>query len=113
MAGNGGFIRGRPSIATRTTMDASGDYDAIVLAAREAMTISHVGFRTGAVAGSPTADVRIETVAATGLPSGTLWATNTNIVTGALSGSTYALHALTASASITACQMFDVKTASN
>jgi hypothetical protein len=96
-----------------STIDASGEYVAIIFQAKEAMTISHVGFRCNAAASTPTADVRIETVdTSTGLPSGTLWATNTNIVTGTLTTS-WALHALTASASISAGEIFCVKIAHN
>lgn len=94
------------------TLDAAGEYTAIIFMAYEAMTISHVGFGVTTATGSPTADVRIETVDASGLPSGTLWATNTNIVTGALSTG-WGLHALTASASVSAGQMVCVKVAYN
>ncbi len=108
-----GFARAltaAPSLANLTTLDAAGEYGGAVICAREAMTISHVGFRCGTATGSPTADVRIETVdATTGLPTGTLWATNTNIVTGTIVSNTFALYALTASASITAGQVFCVK----
>jgi hypothetical protein len=96
-----------------STLDAAGEYVSLVFQAKEAMTISHVGFRCNAVSGSPTADVRIETVdTATGLPTGTLWATDTNIVTATLTTS-WALHALTASASISAGQIYCVKVAYN
>lgn len=89
------------------TLNAATDYDSFVICAREDMTISHVGVNIAA-SGSPTMDVRIETVDASGVPTGTLWNTNTNIVTGALS-SGFTLHALTASASITKGQVFCVK----
>jgi hypothetical protein len=69
----------------------------------------HVGFRAGTAAGSPTIEVRIETLDASGLPSGTLWATNTNGTTGTVSSNTYVLWALTASASIAKGQMFCVR----
>jgi len=84
------------------TLDAAGEYVATVFRATEAMTISHVLFRTSTTAtGSPTVDVRIETVSATtGLPTGTLWATNTNGISAALSTNTVYTVALTASASI-------------
>lgn len=98
--------------ANGTTLDAAGEYVAHVYQATEAMTISHVGFRPNAVTGSPTADVRIETVGTDGLPSGTLFGTDTNIVTGTLT-TAWALHALTASASITKGQFFAVKFAYN
>jgi hypothetical protein len=102
-----------PQIATAVTLDAAGEYHSVIFCAREAMTISHVGWRCGAATGSPTADIRIETVDTAGLPSGTLWAANTNIVTGALTANATTLFALTASASIAAGQMFCVKIAYN
>lgn len=96
-----------------TTLDAAGEYVCLVLVARQAMTISHVGLFVQAVAGSPTGDIRIETVdPTTGLPSGTLWGTNTNIVTATLTTG-FALHALTASATIAAGDIFAVKFAYN
>jgi hypothetical protein len=95
-------------LSATTTLDAAGEYCCAVLQAREAMTISHVAWLTATVAGSPTVDVRIETVDATGFPSGTLYGTNTNLVTGALAGSTVQLHALTASASIARGAVFAV-----
>lgn len=104
------------SLATSNiaTLDAAGEYVAFVFVAREAMTISHVGTRSGTIAGSPTLDIRIETVdASTGLPTGTLWATNTNIVTAAWTSNLWRLEALTASASISYGQVFAVKLAFN
>lgn len=98
-----------PAFATATTLDASGEYVCNVFAAREAMTISHVGWMTNTVSGSPTADTRIETVGTDGIPTGTLWATNTNIISGTLSATTFTLHALTAAASIARGQIFAVK----
>lgn len=98
-----------PALTTLATLDAAGEFQAWIFQATEDMVISHVLWRTGAVSGAPTADTRIETVAADGTPSGTLWAANTNIVSGALSATTTALHALTASASITKGQFFCVK----
>ena len=93
-----------------TTLDAAGEYYCFILQAKENMVISHVGFSLAAVAGSPTADVRIETVDTAGFPSGTLWATDTNIVSGTLTAA-WTLVALTASASISKGQMFAVKIA--
>ena len=97
-----------PGLAGLATLDAAGEYTCVIMCAREAMTISHVGFRAQTATGSPTADVRIETVGTDGLPSGTLWATDTNLVTGAISAG-WNLYALTASASIAAGQLFAVK----
>ena len=105
-----GNLGGAPSISATATLDAAGEYAAYAFVAREDMVISHVGFRTVTVAGSPTAEVRIETLdPATGLPSGTLWAANTNGTTGTISSNTNPLQALTASASITKGQAFCVK----
>ena len=99
-----------PSFSTRTTVDASGEYHAIVTQAQEDMSISHIGWYNGGVAGSPTADIRIETVtASTGLPSGTLWATNTNVVTGTLTANTWVVYALGATATILRGQLYAVK----
>jgi hypothetical protein len=88
------------AIASSATLDAAGEYVAYIFRAKEAMTISHFGFRPSTVAGSGTVDMRIETVGADGNPSGTLWAVNTNIAGEALSSNTWYLGALTASASI-------------
>lgn len=90
------------------TLDAAGEYIAYVFQAKEAMTISHVAFRNGTVVASGAGEIRIETVAADGTPSGTLWATNTNVTTGALTSNTTALYALTASASIAKGEFFAV-----
>ena len=93
----------------RTTIDGAGEYFAVIFCAQEDMAISHVYFRPHAVAGSPTCEIRIETVdSSTGFSTGTLWATDTNIVTGTLD-TTGATHALTASASISRGQWFAVK----
>jgi hypothetical protein len=99
---------GQPTLSTSATLDAAGEYVSYVFSAREDMTISHVGFRAGTATGSPTIEVRIETVDASGLPSGTLWATNTNGTTGTITSNTDVLQALTASASITKGQVFCV-----
>jgi hypothetical protein len=79
--------------------------------AREDMVVSHVGFRVNGVTASPTAEVRIETLDASGMPSGTLWGTNTNGTTGTLTSNSYNLQALTASATISKGQAFFVKIA--
>lgn len=97
------------SLSTWATLDAAGEYTSYIFTAREDMVVSHVGWRTGTVAGAPTADTRIETVAADGTPSGTLWAANTNIVSGTLTSDTWTLHALTASATITKGQIVCIK----
>src|SRR3990167_5570100 len=45
----------------------------------KAGTITRVIFRTGTVTTGATVDVRLETINASGVPSGTLWGTNTNV----------------------------------
>lgn len=101
-----------PSVASGSTLDAAGEYIAVIAQAEEDMVVSHVGFRTGTCAGAPTADIRIETVSA-GLPSGTLFGTNTNIVTATLVSTTFALHALTAAATIPKGAFYAVKVGYN
>ena len=101
---------GSVAVGNRTTLDGAGDYDAFVFCAAEDMTISHVGARFGAATGSPTVDIRIETVTA-GVPSGTLWATNTSVNTGTITSNTWGVYALTASATITKGQIVAVKLA--
>ena len=63
-------------------------------------TIDRVLWRSGTAAGSPTVDVRLETVG-TGSPSGTLFGTNTNIVTGTVASNTDYESTLTAGATVT------------
>lgn len=96
------------SLFTTATLTSAGHYAAFIFAAREDMAITHIGCRIGTVAGSPTAEVRIETVDTSGLPSGTLWATNTNGTTGTITSDTNILQALTATANITKGQVFCV-----
>lgn len=103
-------VSGAPSISATATLDAAGEYAAYAFVAREDMVISHVGFRAVTVAGSPTAEVRIETLdPATGLPSGTLWAVNTNATSATITSNSNPLTQLTAAASITKGQTFCVK----
>jgi hypothetical protein len=100
-------IGGVPAVQTDQTLTTAGThYQALVSAAREAMAISHVGFRSGAVAGSPTVDCRIETVDASGNPSGTLWPSSGNGVTPTVAANTWILQALGATANIAAGQVF-------
>ena len=62
--------------------------------------IDRVLWRSGAAVGSPTVDVRLETVG-TGSPSGTLFGTNTNVVTGTVASNTDYESTLTAGATVT------------
>lgn len=71
-----GGYGGGLALATAATLDASGEYITYVVNASKDMTLSHVGFRAGTVTNAPTVDVRIETLDASGIPSGTLWNLN-------------------------------------
>lgn len=104
-------MSGGPFITGAATLSSVGHYFAEVFVAKENMTISHVGVRAGTATGSPTLEVRIETLDSSMLPSGTLWATNTNGTTGTVTSNSDVLQALTASASITKGQVFCVKIA--
>jgi hypothetical protein len=63
-------------------------------------TIDRILWQSGTASGSPTVDVRLETVG-TGSPSGTLFGTNTNIVTGTVASNTAYESTLTTGASVT------------
>lgn len=100
-----------PGLSNAVTLTTAGHYLAFITSAKEDMSITHVGFRAGTSAGSPTIEVRIETLDASGMPSGTLWATDTNGTTGTVTSNTSVLQALTATATITKGQVFCVKVA--
>ena len=101
-----------PNLTTWQTLDAAGEYASLVLQADQAMTVSHVAFRNGTATGSPTLNVRIETVdTTTGQPTGTLWAPNTSINTGVLASNAFGTYALTAAASIAVGDVFAIKLA--
>lgn len=104
-----GAMAGGPGFGTAATLDATGEYITYVQVAREDMVLSHVGFRVGTVANSPTVEVRIETLDASGIPSGTLWGTNTNGTSATLTTNSNPLVALTAAATITKGEAFAVK----
>lgn len=98
------------STATSVTLDAAGEYTGIAVCAPQDLAISHVCLRNGTAVGSPVAEIRIETIdATTGLPTGTLWAANTNVSTGTLVSNTTAIYALGATANISRGQWFAVK----
>jgi hypothetical protein len=102
---------GNTGETNRGDLDAAGEYNAIIFSAPQDMTISHFAYSPYTVTGSPTVDLRIETVSAAGLPSGTLWATDTNAVVSPGGILQWTLGALTASASITKGQMVCAKLA--
>lgn len=103
------------TFATSATLtSATVHYVTYVLTAREDMTINHVMFRTGTVSGTtPVIEARIETVDATGFPSGTLWNSGTtndcNGLSASLASNTAYLVALTGAAVIPRGSVFAVK----
>jgi hypothetical protein len=70
--------------------------------------VTDVGFLIGSATGSPTADVRIETVDSSMNPSGTLFGTNTNAISATLTNGWNTV-TLTAAASIPRGSIFAVK----
>jgi hypothetical protein len=85
------------------TVDADGEATAVIFVAPITGSIQKVRFRTNTVTTGGDLDIRVEIVSA-GEPTGTLWATNTNIVRTMLStdDDTEFEVTLTASASVTA-----------
>lgn len=73
------IITSDPTYAV-TTLDDTGEYSAGIFFAPVTDTITKVSFRTGTVTTGGDVDVRIETLGTDGLPSGTLWGTNTNVI---------------------------------
>lgn len=99
-----------PAIAALDLLDASGEYSAYVINAKEAMVISHVGFNPQAAAGSGVVTVTIETLSS-GNPTGTLWNAaggGSTATSAACVAGTWQLLALAASATIAAGQSFAV-----
>lgn len=91
------------------TLDAAGDYFAVVLQAAEDMSIRTVDVLFHTATGTTECDIRIENLDASGLPDNTLWATNTNGLTGTLGPSAHlASVTLGATATITKGQKFAV-----
>lgn len=105
---NWGCYEGGNFSVSGQRIDAAGEYYGNVFPAPESGTISKIYFGVQAVYSSGDVDVRIETVNdSTGLPSGTLWDTNTNdLVTVSAIGQNIAT--LTASASVTQGDMLAV-----
>jgi hypothetical protein len=96
-----------PTTAT-TTMDAAGEGVASVLVAAKTGNIRKVGILPASVTSAQALDVRIETIAANGTPSGTLWAANTNGSLAVPVADTWAWVTLTADAAVTKGQRFCV-----
>jgi hypothetical protein len=83
-------------------IDAADEKVAIICQAPKTGSIRKVIWRTGTVTTGATLDVRIETVStSTGMPTGTLWGTNTNGSQVVSAGSTVYETQLTSDASVT------------
>lgn len=77
----------------------SGGKVGFVFQAPKSGVIDRIVWYSGTATGSPTVDVRVETVVGSS-PSGTLWAANTNVITGTLATNTEYESTLTAGASV-------------
>jgi hypothetical protein len=104
-----------PNLATSSfnatmIIDANGEKAGWVMQAPKTGTIDRVGFLTVTVTTGDTVDVRVETVDASGLPTGTLFGTNTNNsqVIAAADDNTWFEVTLTAGASVTRGDFFAV-----
>lgn len=91
------------AVASSTALTANGKVGFIFRAPKTG-NIDRVVWYSGTATGSPTVDVRLETVT-NASPSGTLFGTNTNVVTGTLASSTEYESTLTSSASVTRGQL--------
>lgn len=111
--GNVGIPSSTFSLNNLVTVSAAGHFASWVFCAREDMVVSHIGFRAGTSTGSPTCTVGIETVDASGIPSGSAGFGSTNGTTATISSNTWVLTALGASATIPKGTMFAVKVAYN
>ena len=78
----------------------SGGKVGFVFQSPKSGVIDRIVWYSGTATGSPTVDVRVETVVGSS-PSGTLWAANTNVITGTLATNTEYESTLTAGASVT------------
>ncbi len=74
-----GYSTSAPAITTNTyVLDAAGEKAALIFRPTQAKAIRTIHARTATVTTGDTVDVRVETVNASGEPSGTLHGTNTN-----------------------------------
>jgi hypothetical protein len=96
--GNGGFAT--QAISSSNTKVAG------VFIAPKTGNIRYIGICCSAVSGSPAVDLRAETINATsGLPTGTLWGTNTNVNYSPVSTGAFVWTQMTADAAVTAGQL--------
>lgn len=69
---------GNPATGAGSTIDAAGEYEALVFHAPKTGSLRAFKILISAVSGVPSADFSFETVGADGFPTGTLFGTNTN-----------------------------------
>lgn len=100
---------GAPTLTTNL-LDAAGEYGAFVFSAPKTGNISAIGYLPGIATGSPAVDIRVETLGADGLPSGSLWAANTNAAHSPTT-TTWEWVNLTAAAAVTKGQLVVIKIA--
>lgn len=91
------------------TVNVAGDKMGAVLRAPKTGLIRRIGFRTGTVTAASDVDVRVETVVGS-VPSGTLWAANTNgaVASASVVANTFIFATLTANASVTAGDLIGI-----
>lgn len=92
------------------TLNADNEKIATIMQAPKTGTIDRVAYRMGTVTTEGTLDIRIETIDSSGLPTGTLWATNTNATRLVTTGDAAATleTTLTAGASVNRGDLFAV-----
>lgn len=87
------------TLSASLTIAASGSKVGAVFHAPKSGVIDRIRYRTGTSSGSPTLDVRLETVTS-GRPSGTLWASGTNAISATLGSNANAETTLTNPATV-------------
>jgi hypothetical protein len=97
---------GTSGITSSTALTAGGKVG-FVFQAPKSGVIDRIVWYSGTATGSPTLDLRVETVSGSA-PSGTLWATNTNAITGTLASTTEYETTLTAGASVSKSDLLGI-----
>lgn len=99
------FAATAPAFTTLVTLNATGEQAAFIFRAPKTGAIRKLHFLTGAVTTATDTDVRLETVnTSTGVPTGTLFGTTTNVTvaSGSITANTWIVSGnLTADASVT------------
>jgi hypothetical protein len=76
----GFFDTNSPNLANTILINAAGEGIGAAIVIPKAGAIRKIGFRTATITTGGDVDCRVETLDAAGIPSGTLWAANTNDV---------------------------------